>query len=98
MSGAIGSSIVDGGACVDGRPRSQSILVTGAPRSGTTWAGSTIAAAARLRYVHEPFNPHYYRPALCSVRFGFLGDVWVVDSCLQTTGDVAGIFISIHRT
>jgi hypothetical protein len=69
MSVAIGSSRADDRASVHGGPRSQPILVTGAPRSGTTWVGSTIAAAARLRYVHEPFNPHYYRPAICSVKF-----------------------------
>lgn len=32
------------------------VLITGSPRSGTTWVGRTIAQAARTRYVHEPFN------------------------------------------
>jgi len=32
------------------------ILVTGAPRSGTTWVGRTIAAARSVRYIHEPFQ------------------------------------------
>ena len=32
------------------------ILITGAPRSGTTWAGRMIKRAPLVRYVHEPFN------------------------------------------
>jgi hypothetical protein len=32
------------------------ILVTGAPRSGTTWVGRTLAESPGVRYVHEPFN------------------------------------------
>ncbi|MEM7220370.1 MAG: sulfotransferase [Pseudomonadota bacterium] len=34
------------------------LLVTGSPRSGTTWTGRMLAAAPELHYVHEPFNPH----------------------------------------
>lgn len=33
------------------------ILVTGAPRSGTTWVGEMLAKAPGVGYVHEPFNP-----------------------------------------
>jgi hypothetical protein len=33
------------------------ILVTGAPRSGTTWVGRMLASHARVAYVAEPFNP-----------------------------------------
>lgn len=32
------------------------ILVTGAYRSGTTWAGKILATAPRATYIHEPFN------------------------------------------
>jgi hypothetical protein len=32
------------------------ILVTGSPRSGTTWVGRILAEAPRIRYIHEPFN------------------------------------------
>ena len=32
------------------------ILVTGAPRSGTTWVGRMIGQAPFIRYIHEPFN------------------------------------------
>lgn len=32
------------------------ILVTGAPRGGTTWAGQMIARAPGMGYVHEPFT------------------------------------------
>lgn len=37
------------------------ILVTGCPRSGTTWLGKTIGACRNVVYVYEPFNdgaPH----------------------------------------
>ena len=37
----------------DSRP----ILVTGAPRSGTTWVGKMLALAPGIGYIHEPFNP-----------------------------------------
>jgi hypothetical protein len=33
------------------------ILVTGAPRSGTTWTGRMIALAPSMGYIHEPFTP-----------------------------------------
>ena len=33
------------------------ILVTGAPRSGTTWVGRMLAYAPGVGYIHEPFNP-----------------------------------------
>src|SRR5690554_4348872 len=32
------------------------ILVTGAHRSGTTWAGRLLAEAPGIYYIHEPFN------------------------------------------
>ena len=32
------------------------ILVTGAHRSGTTWAGKMISTAGNVGYIHEPFN------------------------------------------
>lgn len=35
------------------------ILVTGAPRSGTTWVGKIIAFAPNVRYIHEPFGAGY---------------------------------------
>ena len=34
-----------------------SILVTGSPRSGTTWVGRMIALSSDVGYIHEPFNP-----------------------------------------
>ena len=33
------------------------VLVTGAPRSGTTWVGRMLTIGPELYYVHEPFNP-----------------------------------------
>jgi hypothetical protein len=37
--------------------RERPILVTGAPRSGTTWVGRMLTLAPGVGYVHEPFNP-----------------------------------------
>ena len=37
-------------------------LITGCPRSGTTWVGSTVGASPDVFYVYEPFNddaPHH---------------------------------------
>lgn len=46
------------------------VLVTGAPRSGTTWVGRMLAASPDLYYIHEPFNPDY-RPGsgVCNIKF-----------------------------
>lgn len=33
------------------------VLVTGLPRSGTSWVGKMLAASGRLVYVNEPLNP-----------------------------------------
>ena len=38
------------------------ILVTGCPRSGTTWVGKVLGAAPEVFYIYEPFNddaPHH---------------------------------------
>jgi Sulfotransferase domain len=40
-------------AVVDSR---RPILVTGMPRSGTTWVGRTLCASKRAGYLNEPFN------------------------------------------
>jgi Sulfotransferase family len=40
------------------------VLVTGAPRSGTTWVGQVLAAARGMGYVREPFHPGG-RPGIC---------------------------------
>jgi hypothetical protein len=34
------------------------ILVTGAPRSGSTWLGNVLSLAPNVGFVHEPFNQH----------------------------------------
>jgi hypothetical protein len=45
------------------------VLVTGAHRSGTTWAGRVLAASpSGLGYVWEPFNPRH-RPGTFPLRF-----------------------------
>lgn len=46
------------------------ILVTGAPRSGTTWVGRMIAKAPSVHYIHEPFNISAL-PCSCGVRFPY---------------------------
>lgn len=35
------------------------VLVTGLPRSGTSWAGKMLAAGGELVYVNEPLNPQH---------------------------------------
>ncbi|GGP12153.1 sulfotransferase family protein [Nonomuraea glycinis] len=35
------------------------MLVTGLPRSGTSWAGKMLAAGGELVYVNEPLNPQH---------------------------------------
>lgn len=37
----------------------QPILVTGMPRSGTTWLAHMLAAAGGLVYINEPLNPNH---------------------------------------
>jgi len=50
--------------------RLRPILVTGAPRSGTTWTGRMLAASPRLYYLYEPFNPNAGEGrAVCGCRF-----------------------------
>jgi len=44
------------------------ILVTGSPRSGTTWVGSMVAAAPGIAYLHEPFNADF-DSGVCNARF-----------------------------
>jgi hypothetical protein len=46
----------------------KSVLVTGIPRSGTTWVGKILAQAPHMRYVHEPFNITK-RPCACGIYF-----------------------------
>jgi hypothetical protein len=46
------------------------ILVTGAPRSGTSWVGRMISQVPFVRYVHEPFNISS-RPCRCGTKFDY---------------------------
>ena len=51
-------------------PTVKPILVTGSPRSGTTWVGRMMAPSEQLYYIHEPFNPDYPPGSnICNVRF-----------------------------
>lgn len=46
------------------------VLVTGSPRSGTTWVGNILSESEELYYIHEPFNPDYPPGSgVCNVRF-----------------------------
>ncbi len=46
------------------------ILVTGAHRSGSTWAGNMISAPPNIAYVNEPFNI-LYKPGSCRPHFQY---------------------------
>jgi sulfotransferase family protein len=37
------------------------ILVTGAPRTGTTWVGRMLDRSSEVGYINEPFNPTHQR-------------------------------------
>lgn len=39
------------------------ILVTGCPRSGTTWLGKVLSKSPDVRYIHEPFNMRMPHPS-----------------------------------
>lgn len=43
-------------------PRNRPILVTGTPRSGSTWVGYMIGRHPDVTNVFEPFNPEYPHP------------------------------------
>jgi len=46
------------------------VLVTGSPRSGTTWVGRMLTTSSQLYYIHEPFNPDFRPgPGICNVKF-----------------------------
>lgn len=40
------------------------ILVTGTPRSGTTFVGKVLSAPLQVGYLHEPFNPYCGMPGI----------------------------------
>jgi sulfotransferase family protein len=46
------------------------ILVTGSPRSGTSWVGRIIGHVPFVRYIHEPLNIHR-NPCHCGVKFKY---------------------------
>lgn len=60
------------------------VLVTGLPRSGTSWTGKMLAASGELVYVNEPLNPQH-PPGRCpgvlrrqvTHRFQYLDDSWL---------------------
>jgi Sulfotransferase domain len=42
-----------------GMPSDQGIVVTGLPRSGTSWIGKMLEASGQVIYVNEPLNPRH---------------------------------------
>ncbi|MBI4755593.1 MAG: sulfotransferase [Betaproteobacteria bacterium] len=62
--------------------QSRPILVTGSHRSGTTWVGRMLAAAPRVAYIHEPFNPELEHGS-CRARF----DHWFTYVCDENEGE-----------
>lgn len=52
-----------GGKIIGDVPQ-HSVLVTGCPRSGTTFVGSALALPAAVDYLHEPLNPMCGLPAV----------------------------------
>ena len=54
--------------------RTRPILVTGCPRSGTTWVGEVIGASHDVIYVYEPFNDGAHHNLKPPVRFAALTD------------------------
>lgn len=51
-------------------PSTKPILVTGSPRSGTSWVGRIIEQVPFIRYIHEPFNITG-QPCQCGVHFPY---------------------------
>lgn len=40
------------------RAKRRPIVITGCPRSGTTWVGTTVGDSEEVLYLYEPFNDH----------------------------------------
>lgn len=50
------------------------ILISGAPRSGTTWVGKVLSTQPGIAYIHEPFNPLWntkIRPGMLTVKLPY---------------------------
>lgn len=66
------------------------ILVTGSPRSGTTWVGKIIASSPSVGYIPEPFNL-LCRPGRCAAHFPY----WFYYICEENEGQY---FHHVKRT
>jgi hypothetical protein len=51
--------VTDGAPSQAGLPAGRGILVTGLPRSGTSWVGKMLQAGGEVVYVNEPLNPQH---------------------------------------
>jgi hypothetical protein len=65
------------------------ILVTGSPRSGSTWIGNVLALAPGTGYLHEPFNTEC-PPGICRAGLGYFAYV--------TEGNEAGYLAALQDT
>ncbi|MFI6325436.1 sulfotransferase [Nonomuraea sp. NPDC050556] len=76
----------------EGTDKHGPVLVTGLPRSGTSWTGKMLAAGGELVYVNEPLNPQH-PPGRCpgvlkaqvTHRFQYI--------CEDNSGDWLGPFL-----
>jgi hypothetical protein len=71
-------------------PSRRPILVTGSPRSGTTWVGTVIAVSPSVGSIQEPFNL-LCRPGRCAAHFPY----WFYYICEENE---AQYFPHIRRT
>ncbi|MFW2513786.1 sulfotransferase [Demequina sp. SO4-13] len=60
----------------EGRP----IVVTGCPRSGTTWVGSTVGSSREVFYLYEPFNDEAPHPLDLAERYAYIDPAAAVDA------------------
>ena len=58
--------------------KGKAILITGAPKSGSTWIGHMVALEPSIGYIHEPFNLSHDLGA-CRARF----DYWFSYVCAE---------------
>ncbi|MFW7414199.1 sulfotransferase [Demequina sp. SO4-18] len=68
-----------------GRP----IVVTGCPRSGTTWVGSTVGSSREVFYLYEPFNDEAPHPLDVPERYVYVDPAAPADAIPDVSALVA---------
>jgi hypothetical protein len=77
--------------------RARPVLVTGAHRSGTTWAGRVLAASATpVGYIWEPFNPRH-RPGTFPIRFPHYFHYLCAENGAACAGPIADMLAFRYR-